>query len=71
MLRGILYMSSRIPSTVIKDILTCINHLQDYTTNLYFDEFASNFMVVEACLYNIQIIGEAVGKLPDDVKKSE
>jgi uncharacterized protein with HEPN domain len=27
-------------------------------------------MVVEACLYNIQIIGEAAGQLPDDVKKS-
>jgi uncharacterized protein with HEPN domain len=25
-------------------------------------------MMVEACLYNIQIIGEAVSKLPDDVK---
>ena len=25
-------------------------------------------MIVEACLYNIQIIGEAVSKLPKDVK---
>jgi uncharacterized protein with HEPN domain len=25
-------------------------------------------MVIEACLYNIQIIGEAVAQLPDDVK---
>jgi uncharacterized protein with HEPN domain len=28
-------------------------------------------MVLEACLYNIQVIGEAVSKLPDDIKKSE
>ena len=28
-------------------------------------------MFVEACLYNIQIIGEAVSKLPEDVKKGE
>jgi uncharacterized protein with HEPN domain len=26
---------------------------------------------VEACLYNIQIIGEAVSKLPEDIKSSE
>jgi uncharacterized protein with HEPN domain len=26
-------------------------------------------MVVEACLYNIQVIGEAVSKLPEEVKK--
>ena len=25
-------------------------------------------MIVEACLYNIQIIGEAVSKLPEDVR---
>lgn len=28
-------------------------------------------MVVEACLYNIQVIGEAVSKLPEDVKENE
>lgn len=27
-------------------------------------------MIVEACLYNIQIIGEAVSKLPEDVNKN-
>ena len=27
-------------------------------------------MVIEACLYNIQIIGEAVSQLADDVKNS-
>jgi uncharacterized protein with HEPN domain len=27
-------------------------------------------MVIEACLYNIQIIGEAVSQLPDDVKNN-
>ena len=28
-------------------------------------------MVVEACLYNIQVIVEAVTKLPDDIKNNE
>ncbi len=28
-------------------------------------------ILVEACLYNIQIIGEAVSHLPEEVKESE
>lgn len=27
-------------------------------------------MAIEACLYNIQIIGEAVSQLPDDIKEN-
>ncbi|HWK06804.1 MAG TPA: DUF86 domain-containing protein [Puia sp.] len=61
-------MSKRIPSIVINDILYCIDHVTTYTASLSFDDFTSNFMIIEACLYNIQIIGEAVAQLPDDVK---
>jgi uncharacterized protein with HEPN domain len=61
-------MSKRVPSIVINDILYCIDHVTTYTANLSFEDFTSNFMVIEACLYNIQIIGEAVAQLPDDVK---
>lgn len=62
-------MSERKPSAYISDMLKSIKHIGNYTSNLSFDEFSSDFMVVEACLYNIQIIGEAVSKLPDDVRK--
>jgi uncharacterized protein with HEPN domain len=61
-------MSERNPSAHINDILKCIKHIGNYTSNLSFDEFSSNFMTVEACLYNIQIIGEAVSKLPEEVR---
>ncbi len=64
-------MSKRFPSAVVHDILNCIDHLQVYTNNLSFDDFSSNFMVVEACLYNIQIIGEAVAHLDENIKKAE
>lgn len=57
-------MSKRVPSIVIGDILLCINRVQLYTDSLSFEEFSSNFMVTEACLYNIQIIGEAVTRYP-------
>jgi uncharacterized protein with HEPN domain len=63
-------MSKRTPSIVVNDILRCIEHIETYTVNLSFDEFSNNFMVIEACLYNIQVIGEAVNQLADDVKNA-
>lgn len=64
-------MSKRTPSVVINDILQCIDHIQLYTGNLSFEGFTKNYMAVEACLYNIQVIGEAVSQLADDVKEKE
>lgn len=64
-------MSERKPSALIGDILKCIQNIQKYNSGISFDEFSSNFMIVEACLYNIQVIGEAVTKIPDDFKKNE
>lgn len=62
-------MPERKPSAIIEDILQCIEHIQSYTSSLSFEEFSSHFMAVEACLYNIQVIGEAVSLLPKDIKK--
>ncbi len=64
-------MSERKPSVIIRDILKCIEHISTYTNELSAETFSDNFMVVEACLYNIQVIGEAVSRLPDDVKETE
>jgi uncharacterized protein with HEPN domain len=62
-------MPERKPSAIIEDILLCIEHIQSYTSELSFEQFSSHFMTVEACLYNIQVIGEAVSILPRDIKK--
>jgi uncharacterized protein with HEPN domain len=64
-------MPERKPSALINDILNCNDHVALYTGDLSFDEFSKNFMAVEACLYNIQIIGEAVSHLPEEVKEKE
>ena len=61
-------MSERKPSLIIEDILTCIQHIQSYTTNVSFDQFSAHYMTVEACLYNIQVIGEAAARLPENIK---
>jgi uncharacterized protein with HEPN domain len=64
-------MPERKSSVLIKDILICIEHIELYTKELSFEEFSKNFMAIEACLYNIQVIGEAVAHLPDEVKEKE
>lgn len=64
-------MSERKSSLLIGDILKCIKHIQIYSRGITFDEFSSNFMIVEACLYNMQVMGEAVSKIPGDIKKEE
>ncbi|HMP98225.1 MAG TPA: DUF86 domain-containing protein [Cyclobacteriaceae bacterium] len=61
-------MSKRLPSSVIKDMLNSIGRLELYTHNIDFKDFSSNYMLVEACLYNIQIIGEAVSQLSEEIK---
>ena len=62
-------MSNRKASLIVKDILRCIEHLETYTSNLSLEKFSADFMVVEACLYNIQIIGEAANSLSSEVKQ--
>jgi uncharacterized protein with HEPN domain len=64
-------MPERKSSAIIGDILNCIDRISTYTDDLSFDGFSKNFMVVEACLYNIQIIGEAVSHLPVEVREKE
>jgi len=64
-------MPERKSSSIIDDILNCIEHIRIYTANLSFDDFSKNFMAIEACLYNIQIIGEAVSHLYDEIKEKD
>ena len=44
-------MSKRKPSAYVNDILTCIDHIESYTSNLSFQEFSKNYMAIDACLY--------------------
>ena len=64
-------MSERVQSLLVKDIPRCIMHPQDYTSQQTLEDFAQNFMAIEACLYNIQVIGEAVSRLSEEVKDKE
>jgi uncharacterized protein with HEPN domain len=61
-------MSERTPADFINDILESIEHVRDYSNKLSIEEFSSESLRVDACLYNVRIIGKAVSKLPEDIK---
>jgi len=53
----------------IKDILTCIEKVERYTSNVSFEEFCGNGMAIDAVIRNFEIIGEAVKKISEEIKK--
>ena len=48
----------------IKDILEAIDRIESYTTNLTFDVFSESRLYQDAIVRNLEIIGEAVKRLP-------
>jgi len=59
-------MSDRPVSLLLSDILSAIDAVLSYTENLNTDTFEKDKMRSEAVIRNIEIIGEAVNRLPDD-----
>lgn len=59
---------TRTPSLYISDILEAIEKIQRYISNLTFEEFANNPMVIDAVARNFEIIGEASSHVPEDIQ---
>lgn len=53
---------------LLQDILECIAKIRRYTQGLSFDDFLSNTEKVDAVARNFEIIGEAVSRVPIEVK---
>ena len=58
----------RDPKVYLKDILKAIEKIDNYVENLGFKEFSANEMVQDAVVRNLEIIGEAVKKIPEEVR---
>ena len=56
--------------TYLKDILKAINKIEKYTLNLSFEDFTQNPLIQDGVIRNLEIIGEAIKNIPDDVKKA-
>ncbi len=55
-------------SAYLKDILEAIRRVKEYTHSLDLEEFLIQKMVVDAVMRNLEIIGEAVTQLPENIK---
>jgi len=53
----------------LEDILMSIQKIEKYTANLTFETFSENDLVIDAVIRNLEIIGEAVKKLPKEIRK--
>lgn len=62
-------MSERKPWVLVRDILNSIVKIRAYTDSLSFETLSVNYMIMETCLYNIQVIGEAVSKMRESIRK--
>ncbi len=54
----------------LDDILESITAIEDYITDIDFSEFKGNRKTHAATIRELEIIGEAVGKLSDELKSS-
>ena len=60
-------MSSRTPRLFLDDILISINKINSYISDYTSDQFHQDLKTVDAVIRNLEIIGEAVKNLPDDI----
>ena len=53
----------------LKDIIEAIEKIKSYTFDLDIEDFKSNTMAVDACLRNLEVIGEATTNIPVEIKQ--
>jgi uncharacterized protein with HEPN domain len=53
----------------LEDILEAANNIQSYAAGLSYGELIRDRMRVDAIVRNFEIIGEAAGKIPEEVRK--
>ena len=58
----------RDPKVYLKDVLKAIEKIERYTENLSFNDFSENDMVQDAVVRNLEIIGEAVKRIPGKIR---
>lgn len=56
------------PKVYLQDIMEATKKIEKYTKNLTFTEFRKNELVIDAVVRNLEIIGEATKKLPNETK---
>ena len=62
-------MSERSDIDLLDDILICMKKIQDYITDLSYNDFESDSKTQDAIIRNIEVIGEATKKLSEGIKQ--
>lgn len=57
------------PKVYFEDIADSIEKIESYTEGMSFEKFSKNKMMADAVIRNLEIIGEAVKKIPAETKK--
>jgi len=62
-------MSKRPIDLLLNDMLESIDKVDQYTQGMSFDAFSNDQKSIDAVVRNLEIIGEAANRLPDDFKE--
>lgn len=57
------------PKIFIKHILESIERIEEYTEGITKEEFLSSGQIQDAVIRRIEVIGEAVKNIPDEIKQ--
>ena len=58
----------RDPKVYFEDILQAIANIEEYTKGMSFEQFSSDRKTQDAVVRNLEVIGEAAKRIPDDVR---
>lgn len=58
----------REPHVYLQDMLEAIGRVREYTRGMGFSEFIDDRRTVDAVLHNLELIGEAAKRLPQEVR---
>jgi uncharacterized protein with HEPN domain len=61
-------MTEREIGDYIEDIVTSIKEIEEFTKGMTFESFEKDTKTVNAVLRSLEVIGEAVRKIPQDVR---
>lgn len=53
----------------LKDIIYCIEKIKKFTQGISKAEFKKSELIQDAVIRNLEIIGEAVKKIPEEIRK--
>jgi uncharacterized protein with HEPN domain len=61
-------MSERSAELLVEDMLEAVDRIQTYTRSIDLAAFMDDDMKVDAVLRNLQVLGEAAGRVPAEVR---